>query len=281
MQDQAHELRRLAWEKQRKATYMTISSGKGGVGKTNFAVNLACSLSQSGKKVLVFDADLGLANVDILINVKTDKSIRDFLSGEAEANSIIVKSDYGFDVLPAASGFLELAQITPEEFEKLIEIFVNLDDLYDYVIFDTGAGISENVIRFVPLADMFIIITQPEPTAVTDAYALMKVVNQEYDIKDMFLIINRVRSEKSGQLIFDNLNKVIQKFLDINLKLLGFLREDPVLIKSVRSQKPVFALDNGCRYSRDIVEISRQICGAAPSTNRRMNVMTFLKRFVR
>lgn len=281
MQDQAHELRRLAWEKRRKAIYITISSGKGGVGKTNFAVNLACALSGLRKKVLVFDADLGLANVDILLNIKSDKNVRDYLKGEADLESIIISSKYGFDVLPSASGFLDLANIPKEEFEKLLDIFVNIDERYDYIIFDTGAGISENVIQFAPLADRLIVITQPEPTAVTDAYAFMKVVNHEYNIINISLIINRVKNTKSGKLIFDNLKKVVDKFLDINLTLEGFLREDPALIKSVRSQKPVYILDKKSKYSQDIESIAYSITGIVKVSTSRLNLLNFVKRFAK
>jgi flagellar biosynthesis protein FlhG len=279
MQDQAHELRKIAWEKKRKAKYFTISSGKGGVGKTNFAVNLACALSYMGKKVLVFDADLGLANVDVLLNIKSDKTIKDYLSGKADLDSIIISSKYGFDILPSASGFVKLSNLSKKDFDKLIEIFIQIDEKYNYIIFDTGAGISKNVLRFAPLADLLIVITQPEPTAITDAYAFMKVVEQEYGIENIHLIVNRVKDNNSGKLIYDNLKKVVDKFLNLNLILTGFLREDISLIKSVKSQKPIFIISKTSKYSKDVMSIANSLTGIGEKVVSRYNLFDFIRRF--
>lgn len=277
MTDQAYSLRKKAWEKARKATYLSVSSGKGGVGKTNFVVNLAYRLTKLGKKVLVFDADLGLANVDIILNISANKTIKDYLGGKSTLEQLIKKDIYGFDVIPAASGFVELSSLGEKEFERIVDIFVELDNEYDYIIFDTGAGISENVIRYAAFADKVIVITQPEPTAITDAYAFMKVVNIEYDIKSIYFVINRVEDVGAVKSIHESMNNVVKKFLNINLELLGFMREDKQVIKSVRSQKPVCETSPSSHYARDINNIARKLVGIAGTFEPKPNIYRLLK----
>ncbi len=277
MTDQAYSLRKLAWDKHKKAKYITISSGKGGVGKTNFAVNLACLFGSLRKKILLFDADIGLANVDILINIKPEKTIYDYLEGLGSIKEIIIPTEFGFDVFPSASGFLELSHLTDEQFEKLLEIFVNIDENYDIIIFDTGAGISDNVIRFANLSDEILIITQPEPTAVTDAYALMKVIHNEYDTDGFFFFFNRVKNKEAAFQIFNHLKKVTDKFLKINI----ILREDLNLIRSVKSQKPLYALDKNSKYIRDLRLIAQSLSGETGNINSRRNIFEFVRRFAR
>ena len=277
MTDQAHSLRKKAWEKKRKAKYISVSSGKGGVGKTNFVVNIAYLLSKFGKKVLVFDADLGLANVDILLNVSVSASIRKYLSGEASLEDIIKKDIYGIDIIPAASGFVELSSLGEEEFTKLVDIFIALDNQYDYIFFDTGAGISENVIRFSSLADQVVVITQPEPTAITDAYAFMKVVHLEYGIKDIQFVLNRVDDISGVKGIHESMMNVARKFLKINLHLLGYIREDKSLIKSVKAQKPVCAINGTGPYCKDLTDIAKRLTGQQQETEDKRNFYSLLK----
>lgn len=276
--DQAQNLRKIAWGVKRKSTYISISSGKGGVGKTNFAVNLSYLLSKMGKKVLLFDADLGLANVDIILNLNTKTNIKDYLDGELSADNLVVDSGYGFDVIPASSGFVNLTKLEEEQYDKLLNLFVKYDSKYDYIIFDTGAGIGENVIKFSSISDMLIVITQPEPTAVTDAYAFIKVVNKEFNISKPYLIVNRVRIKDDGIGIYDNLKNVLKRFLNIDLELLGVIRDCKEVVSSVREQKPIAEINSESPYIKDLILIAKKIMNMPIEKNLNSDIFNIFRR---
>lgn len=281
MVDQAQQLRKIAWERKKKAKYITISSGKGGVGKTSFAINFAYLLSKNGKKILLFDADLGLANVDILLNLNPKNTIIDYFEKNLPPKELITTSNYGFDLIPASSGFTKLASISEEDFEKLIEIFLYIDEKYEYIIFDAGAGISENVMKFVSISDVNIVLTQAEPTAITDAYALMKVANKDYGIKEINLVINRVTDEKGANTLFENLQKIIDKFLKIKINFLGYLREDVNIIKSVKKQQPLAILYPTSAYIKDLSSVLQKISGISFEISKNnINLRDILRRLV-
>ena len=272
MTDQAYTLRRRAWEANRNSHYIAVSSGKGGVGKTNFTVNFACQLASLGKKVLVFDADMGLANVDIMLSLSVTATIKKYLEGRATIDDILKRNVYGFDVFPASSGFMELANVSDEDFDKIFNIFITLDDQYDFIIFDTGAGISDSVIRFSSISDTVIVVTQPEPTAITDAYAFMKVVKQTYDIKRIHVVFNRVDDIQNSENVFNSLKNVTMKFLNIDLRLLGHLKDDKDVRKAIRAQKPISILDPKAVFSRNIADCARRFLGMPVEKHKSANV---------
>ncbi|MDY6820649.1 MAG: MinD/ParA family protein [Deferribacterota bacterium] len=276
MNDQAKPLRKLMWEQKRKSIYISVSSGKGGVGKSNFVVNLAYILSQMRKKVLVFDADISLANVDVLLNLNVKNNIRDYLFGKVDFTEIIAKNIFGFDVIPASSGFSDLSELSNEQIDKIIDIFIDLDKTYDYIIFDTGAGITDIVIKFASLADYFVVVTQPEPAAITDAYALIKVVNHEENVDSAYLVLNRVKSAGRDVKVYENLKRIINKFLNVNLEYLGTIREDKDIDKAIIGQKLICESMPKTKYSRDLLSIANKIAGER-KVSKRFNFYNFFK----
>ncbi len=257
LNDQASSLRRIAWEKGRTATYLSVSSGKGGVGKTTFTINLASALARIGKRVLVFDADLGLANIDIALKVQPGANIRRYLEGSSGIEEVLVKDIYGFDLFPASSGVLELVDLSEENFDRIRQVLVTLDVRYDYVIFDTGAGISGNVHRFAAMADHVIVVSQPEPTAIADAYAFLKTAKQQYPVQNAHIVLNRVDDTAVAQKVYDNLKAVVQRFLKLDLKSFASLREDDGVRKAAKGQKPLCVTVPQSPFSEDIYKLAR------------------------
>ncbi len=250
--DQAQNLRRIAWERGRNATYVSVSSGKGGVGKTTLSVNLAALLARAGKKVLIFDADLGLANLDIMLKIPPGANISRYLDGSASIDKVLVKDVYGFDIFPASSGVMALAELSEDDFKKIKEIFIRLDDRYDVVIFDTAAGIGKNVHMFTAMADYMLVVTQPEAPAVADAYAFLKTAAQQYEVNNAYAVINRVDNAKLATQVYENLKGVVRKFLDVDLMLFGYLSDEPRVRKVQRGNKPLVLAEPRSEFARQL-----------------------------
>ncbi len=249
MRDQAEKLRQMVKEsnkstspiikRQDKARVITVTSGKGGVGKTNFTVNLALALAGLGQKVLVIDADLGMANVDVVLGCSTPFNILNLLEDGINLNDIIVEGPHGIKFMSGGSGIFQLANLSDSQLQHIINHITLCDDWADIILVDTGAGINRNVINFVIAADEVIIITTPEPTAITDAYAMMKTYSGHQGTAPLRLVINRVLEIDEGQLVVDKLIKVAFKFLGLPINSLGFVYEDRNMLKAVKNQVPL------------------------------------------
>jgi flagellar biosynthesis protein FlhG len=217
---------------------LAVSSGKGGVGKTNIVANLAYLLSKQNKKVLVVDADLGLNNIDILLGLYPKFHIGDVLSGEKTVQDIIIKGPADINLLPAGGGLQELTQLDGEKKILLMEELDRVSDGYDFLIFDTGAGISTNVTYFCSAAHEVLLVATAEPTSLTDVYALIKTLYIKHSQKYFRMIINLVNSEREAQLIFRNLAAVTDRFLpNVSVEYLGYIVSDSNVTKAVRQQK--------------------------------------------
>lgn len=213
-----------------------MTSGKGGVGKTNVVANLAVSLSELGKKVVVLDADFGLANIDVLLGLTPRFHLGHVLFGNKTLTEIMVQGPKGIQIIPASSGLQRLSELTLEQRNQLVESFAHLDSDTDYFIIDTAAGISRNVIHFLLSAQQVIVVSAPEPTAIVDGYAVIKIILVEKPDKDVHVLINSVEHEEDALEVFSQINSVVKRFLNREVTYLGHIILDPHVPQAVRSQ---------------------------------------------
>jgi flagellar biosynthesis protein FlhG len=217
---------------------LAVASGKGGVGKTNTVANMAFALTRMGKRTLVFDADMGLGNIHILLGLAPGRNLQHVIAGECSMEEILVKGPGGIDVLPAGSGNRKYNDLTGEEMLTLKTELEAIEKNYDFILFDIGAGISTNVMYFCSAANDIAILTSTEPTAFADAYAIMKVLSREYDKRDFKLIVNSVKSRSEGLSVFNRLSQVSDRFgLNIRIEFLGHIFLDPSVQAAVREQR--------------------------------------------
>lgn len=218
---------------------LAVTGGKGGVGKSNVSVNVAVALAEQGKRVVLLDADLGLANIDVLLGITSGRNISDVLAGDAELKDIMVPGPGGVKIIPASSGTQQMANLGEQEHAGIIGAFSELGDQMDVLIVDTAAGISRTVTNFVRAAQETLIVVTDEPTSVTDAYALIKVLNRDCKMDRFRVLANMVRSPKEGQNLFNKLMKVTDRFLDVSLQYVGSVPMDESVRKAVQRQKAV------------------------------------------
>ena len=238
---------------------IAVTSGKGGVGKTNIVLNLCLALSKLKRRVLLLDADMGLANVDVLLGLTPKYTLEHVMKGEKEISEIMLTGPMGFRILPSGSGISELSEMTFEQQMRLFQELSRVDDKLDYLFIDTGAGISSNVLRFNASASEVLIVANPEPTSITDAYALMKLLAIKYHIRDFWLIANSVTSRADGESVYETLNSVCNQFLKVNLTFLGWIPFDSTIRKTVRQQKPLLELYPQSPAAKSLTRIAELI----------------------
>jgi flagellar biosynthesis protein FlhG len=215
----------------------SVTSGKGGVGKTNIICNLAVELGRRGQRVLLIDCDLGLANVDIVMGFKPKANLYQLLQGEATLEEVLIEGAPNVTVLPATSGIREMTRITDEQFLSLMTSLNSLERDFDVVLLDTGAGIGDNVLYFNTAAQEILVVSTPEPTSITDAYAIMKVLSQSYQIKRFNLLVNRARSRKDAVKVYRYLTTVADQYLDVAIDFFGHVVADEAVSKAVMERK--------------------------------------------
>jgi flagellar biosynthesis protein FlhG len=235
--DQASSLRRQNQSKQIKV--VAVTGGKGGVGKTSITLNTAIAVAKLGKKVMVLDADLGLANVDVMLGLRVERNLSHVLNGDCTLDEILVTGPYGVKIAPATSGTKSMTELSNHEHAGLIRAFGELRTPIDMLIIDTAAGISDMVVSFSRAAQDVVIVVCDEPTSLTDAYALIKILNREHGVFKFKVVANMVRSEREGRELFSKLSKVTSRFLDVALELSAIVPFDENVRKSVRKQSVV------------------------------------------
>ena len=240
--DQANSLRQLAAAGRIAKTPLkvyAVTSGKGGVGKTNITANLATVMARSGKRVLVIDADLGLANTEIIMGVKPRYHFGDLINRGLSIEDVMVECPGGAMLLPAGSGVSALTHLTDEQKMRFVEAVDPLEDMFDVVLIDSGAGIGENVIFFVGAAQEAILVVSPEPTSLVDAYAAVKVLSQKAGVQTFNVIINPIVDEMAARGIFQKLTAVTSKFLEAKVRHMGYIPRDENMHRAIMAQRPV------------------------------------------
>ena len=258
---------------------ITITSGKGGVGKTNIVANIGYALCRLGKRVLIFDADLGLGNLDVLLGITPEYNLSHVIQGEKSMDEIVVPGPGGLNILPAASGIQELTELTQEErymvFSQLEAFIVQ----FDIMLIDTAAGISSNVLYFNINADEILVVATPEPTSITDAYALMKVLSVKYDSNQFKLIVNAAADENEADDVYRQIRLVTDRFLNVDIEYLGGIVVDDNLKKGVRKQRVVSEMAPMSCSSRNFSLLARKICGRTAQIGKRQGANWILTDF--
>jgi len=237
--NQAAGIQKMRKIKPKPVRVIAITSGKGGVGKTNLSVNLGIALAQMGRRVALLDADMGLANVDILLGLSPEFNLSHVLKGEKTLEEIMLTGPAGLKVIPASSGVQKMSELSNIEQAGVIRAFSEIDRNLDVLIVDTAAGISSSVVNFARACQEVIVVVCDEPTSLTDAYAYMKLLNRDYGLSKFHIVTNMVESIQQGQQLFTKLTKVTDKYLDVSLSYVGGVPFDEFLRKSVQKQTPV------------------------------------------
>ena len=265
MLDQAQRLRQMAKKNDNKMDLqpriITVTSGKGGVGKSNIVVNLSIALQKMGKKVMIFDADIGMGNDDIIMGCSSKYSVFDVISKGKEIEEVVLTGPFGVKLLPGGSALTKVEDLTEVERNMFLSKLTALTGL-DYIIMDTGAGVNKSVLGFIACCEDLVIVTTPEPTSLTDAYSLLKAV-KHFDIKNSAkVIINRSLDNNEADLTFNKFNNAVIKFLNMKLEYLGKIGEDKKLSYAVRQQEPVVVSYPNSGAAQDINKIASKLEGA-------------------
>jgi flagellar biosynthesis protein FlhG len=258
-----------------------VTSGKGGVGKTNIVGNLALSFRRLGKRVLVLDGDLGLANIDIIFGLSPANNIKHVINGEKNLSEVIVRGPEDIQIIPAGSGVQELVHLTQGQKLNLLNEFDALEEDFDIFLIDTGAGISSNVIYFSIAADERIVVATSEPTSITDAYALIKVMYTKHGTNTFKLLVNMVDHEDEARSVFENLSNAIVRFLKgISLEYIGFIPRDGNLEKAVKQQSTVITQYPDSMSSKGFSELAARLMSSSPNVTHDGNIKFFWKKLM-
>lgn len=248
---------------------LAVTSGKGGVGKTNLTVNLAIALGMAGQRVLVIDADLGMANVDVVLGSMSKKHLLNLLDEQTELEDVLMQGPYGVNYISGGSGIEKAAEFTYEERQLLMKKLAGCGRLADIILIDTGAGLGKNVMDFVLAADEVLLVTTPEPTALTDAYAVMKAYSMYAVNKNIRLVVNRVYDEAESREVVAKLQQTSHRFLNMPIDCLGYIFEDSTVMRSVRKQTPFLAAQPGCTAARCVQGLANGVLYGSKMTVKR------------
>jgi flagellar biosynthesis protein FlhG len=258
-----------------------IASGKGGVGKTTVAVNTAIALQQMGHRVMVFDADLGLANSQIALGCTCPYNLSHFLSGQMSLKDITVTSRHGVLLVPGASGVKEMAALSGVQASRIVQAFSALEEEIDFLIVDMAAGISPSVLAFMGACQRRFIVVRDDPSSIADAYGTIKVLIQDYDMNEIYLIPNAVGSQAEGQNLFKRINQVCAQFLNYTTHYLGSIEHDDLILAAHKKYEPVMEFAPRSAAAQDFKRLAKSICKLAPINSLSGGMQFFVERLVR
>lgn len=266
--------------RKRSAKVITVTSGKGGVGKTNIAINIAIALNGMGKRVVIIDADFGLANIDVLMGLSPQYTLADVINNRKNILEVLASGPRNIKFVSGGSGVEELIKLDNIQLKKFIDNISLLDRIFDVILIDTGAGLSDNVMSFVMAADDVILVTTPEPTSITDAYALIKMISNRDCKKSIKVIVNRAENINEANDILDKLSMVAEKFLNFKLISLGFILFDECVVKAVKMQQPFLLSYPKSQAARHVYSISEQLIESSnlDNTNDNSGIKGFMNR---
>ncbi|WP_027718834.1 AAA family ATPase [Desulfovirgula thermocuniculi] len=263
------------------ARVLAVTSGKGGVGKTNLAVNLALALADLGQRVIVVDADLGLANVEVLLGISPPRTLYDCLYRDRDIREVLLPAPGGIQIIAGGAGFLDMAFLDRERWQKLLDALPQLDNLADFVLLDTGAGLSKNVLFFLAAAGEVVVVVTPEPTSLTDGYSLIKVLDRLQAHREVLLVVNRAGSEREAAATARRLEAVAGKFLRLPLTYLGYIPDDGEVARAVKEQRPFYLANPQSRPSRSVAGLARRLLGQEAGDLPEKGVRGFVARLAR
>ena len=261
------------------AKMIAVTSGKGGAGKTGVSVNLAIYLAGKGYRTCLFDADLGLANINILLNLTPEYNLSDVLLNKTALDQILIRNVYGIDIIPGSSGIEEMADLSPERLQSLMTVFAGLDQ-YDYIIFDTSAGTSKNVMSLCMASEEIVIVIVPEPASLTDAYALIKILAVNGYAGTPKVVVNQSKTPDSALKVFQKFTQTIHKCLPVSPVYIGHIPKDPHVVDAATRHKPVLVLHPDCKASKHIRLAGDDFIAHTESTPSTNNLKTFLQRYL-
>ncbi len=278
MADQAQNLRDFVREREKRARVLAVTSGKGGVGKSNTTVNLAIALVEGGARVIVLDADLGLANVEVLLGLNSLYNLQHVINGEKAMAQILVKGPGGIDVVPGSSGIMKLADLNAHARQNVLVGLRDLTDMADFVIIDTMAGIGQNAAAFAAAADEILLVTTPEPSSIVDAYAMVKTVHAMRDDAVFRLIINMAANEPQAKAVANKLSMVAQQYLGRKLSYLGWVPRDPHVSQAVMQTRPFILQYPTCPAAQCLKDVGERLIRHRAEVDR--TKPGFLRRFM-
>ena len=288
--DQAESLRNIIKKQEiesgrKTARVITVTSGKGGVGKTSLSVNLAIQLRRLGKRVVVLDADFGLANIEIMLGIRPQYNLADLMFRGKSMNDIVTYGPEGIGFISGGSGINEMANLTRDQVFRLIQKMAELDQQADVIIVDTGAGIGDSVLEFVAASAEVLLVATPEPTSITDAYALLKSLNRNSSYKPgktvVKIVANQVRGNNDADELFDKLGIVVNKFLNIDIEYLGSVPYDANMQRAVMRQEPLSIAAPNAAAARSVEKIARVLANKEEEPSRAFGIMQLFSSVIR